>query len=414
MAHHLTDSLVRNLTPPDHGNRIVYDDTDGLPGFGIRVTAAGNRSFILNYRVKGSGRERRYTIGSAASWTAAAARKEAKRLRVVIDGGGDPQGDIDTDRTAPTMADLIQRFEEEQLPRKRPGTARFYQLLLHNHIKPHFGQHTKVADVKFADCDDLHRKITKAGSPYAANRTKAVLSVMFKLAEKWEWRVGGTNPATHIESNVEESRKRYLSSDELKRLLDALAGHPNQQIANIFRVCLLTGCRRGEARSMRWADLDLDRRDDEGNPKPIWTKPASSTKQKTDHVTPVPAPLQMMLTTIWNAQRGARSEWVFPSSRGDGHIIELQLDWVKLCKAAKITGLRNHDLRHQYASQLVSGGASLPLIGALLGHSNPKTTARYAHLFVDPLRAAAEKVAAIHSGAPAAEVKPLTKGRRRK
>ena len=156
MAHHLTDSLVRNLTLPDHGNRIVYDDTKGLPGFGIRVTAAGNRSFILNYRVKGSGRERRYTIGGFPSWEVAAARKEAKRLRVVIDSGGDPQGDIDADRAAPTMGDLIERFTEEHLPRKRPGTARFYQLILRNHIEPHFGRHTKVADVKFADCDALH------------------------------------------------------------------------------------------------------------------------------------------------------------------------------------------------------------------------------------------------------------------
>jgi integrase len=412
MAHHLTDSLVRNLTPPDHGNSVTYDDA--VPGFGIRVTAAGARSFVLNYRVRGSGRERRFTIGGFPNWNVASARKESRRLRTVIDGGGDPLGDIQTERAEPTMSDLIQRFEEEHLPRKRPGTARTYQLLLHNHIEPHFGQHTKVADVTFADCDDLHRKITKAGSPYAANRTKAVLSVMFKLAEKWGWRAGGTNPATHIESNIEESRKRYLSSDELKRLLKALAEHPNQQIANIFRVCLMTGCRRGEARSMRWRDLDLDRRDDEGNPKPIWTKPASSTKQKIDHVTPVPAPLRMMLTTIWNAQRGARSDWVFPSTRGDGHVIELQLDWVKLCKAAKIAGLRTHDLRHSFASQLASGGASLPFIGALLGHANPKTTARYSHLFDDPLRAAAEKVAAIHSGAPAVEPTPLSKKRGRK
>jgi integrase len=399
------------LKPPERGNRITYDDK--VSGFGIRVTAAGAKAFILRYRVRKSGQQRTYTIGAYPSWQVKAARDEAKRLRGDIDRDGDPLGAIAEARAAPTMVDLIARFEEAHLSRKRPGTRRTYQLLLRNHIEPHFGQHTKVAGVTFADCDDLHRKITKAGSPYAANRTKAVLSVMFKLAEKWGWRAGGTNPATHIESNIEESRKRYLSSDELKRLLAALAEHPNQQIANIFRVCLMTGCRRGEARSMRWRDLDLDRRDDEGNPTPIWTKPASSTKQKTDHVTPITAPLRQMLAGIWNAQRGARSEWVFPSSRGDGHIVELQFDWVRLCKAANITGLRTHDLRHSFASQLASGGASLPLIGALLGHANPKATARYSHLFDDPLRAAAEKVAAIHSGAPAVEPVPLPKKRRR-
>jgi integrase len=412
MAHHLTDSLVRNLTLPDHGNRIVYDDTKGLPGFGIRVTAAGNRSFILNYRVKGSGRERRYTIGGFPSWEVAAARKEAKRLRVVIDSGGDPQGDIDADHAAPTMADLIQRFKEEHLPRKRPGTVSAYQFILRKHIEPHFGRHTKVADVQFADCDALHRKITKAGSPYAANRTLAVLSMMFELACRWQMR--SDNPTKHIERNIEEQRKRYLSAEELSRLLKALAEHSNQKVANIFRVCLMTGCRRGEARSMKWDDLDLDRRDAEGNPTPVWIKRAHSTKQKADHVTPVTAPLQMMLTAIWKAQRGSPSDWVFPSSRGDGHVINLKDDWAKLMRAAAITGLRTHDLRHSFASQLASGGASLPFIGALLGHADPKTTHRYAHFFDDPLRAAAEKVAAIHSGAPAVEPTPLSKGRRRK
>jgi integrase len=402
MAHHLTDSLVSNLTPPDHGNRIVYDAI--VPGFGIRVTAAGNRSFILNYRVKGSGRERRYTIGSAASWTVAAARKEAKRLRVVIDGGGDPQGDIDTDREAPTMADLIQRFEQEHLPRKRPGTVSAYQFILRKHIEPHFGLHTKVADVQFSDCDALHRKITKAGSPYAANRTLAVLSMMFELACRWQMR--SDNPTKHIERNIEMKRQRYLSADELAALLKALAEYPNQKVANIFRLLLMTGARRGEVRSMRWENLDLK--------KGTWSKPASTTKQKADHVVPLSAPARQLLSEIDAAQRDARSDWVFPSSRGDGHIINLKDDWARLMRAAAITGLRTHDLRHSFASQLASGGASLPFIGRLLGHADPKTTQRYAHLFDDPLRAAVERVGAIYSGAPAVEPTPLSKGRRRK
>jgi integrase len=411
MAHHLTDSLVRNLTPrghsghggghSGHGNRIVYDDV--VSGFGIRVTAAGARSFILNYRVRDTGRERRFTIGGWPNWNVASARKEARRLRTVIDSGGDPLGDIQTERAAPTMADLIQRFEEEHLPRKRPGTARFYKLVLRNHIEPHFGQHAKVADVQFSDVDALHRKITKAGSPYAANRVLAVTSMMFTLACRWQMR--SDNPAKHVERNVEEKRKRYLSGDELARLLKALAEYPNQKLANIFRLLLLSGARRGEVRAMKWADVDLE--------KGVWTKPASTTKQKSDHVVPLSAPARQLLSEIYAAQRGARSEWVFPSTRGDGHVIELQLDWVKLCKAAGIVGLRTHDLRHSFASQLASGGASLPLIGALLGHSNPKTTDRYAHLFDDPLRQAVERVGAIHSGAPAVEPTPLPKKRRR-
>jgi integrase len=404
MAHHLTDSLVSNLTPPDHGNRIVYDDTKGLPGFGIRVTAAGNRSFILNYRVKGSGRERRYTIGSAESWKVAAARAKARELRRLIDSGGDPQGDIDADHAAPTMADLIQRFTEQHLPRKRPGTVQAYQFILKNHIEPHFGRHTKVADVSYADVDALHRKITKAGSPYAANRTVAVLSMMFELACRWQMR--SDNPCRHVERNVEMKRKRYLSADELTRLLAALAKYPNQKVANIFRLLLWTGARRGEVRSMRWADVDLE--------KGTWVKDASTTKQKSDHVVPLGAPVRQLLSEIYAAQSNERSDWVFPSSRGDGHVINLKDDWARLMRAAGITGLRTHDLRHSVASTLASTGSSLLQIGAFLGHSDPKTTHRYAHLFDDPLRQAADRVAAIHSGKPAVEPTPLSKGRRRK
>lgn len=87
-----------------------------------------------------------------------------------------------------------------------------------------------------------------------------------------------------------------------------------------------------------------------------------------------------------------RGEFVFPSDSKTGHVVEIKKAWATLCKTARISGLRIHDLRHSFASQLVSSGASLELIGSLLGHSNPVTTSRYSHLFDDPQRAAVEKV----------------------
>jgi integrase len=101
---------------------------------------------------------------------------------------------------------------------------------------------------------------------------------------------------------------------------------------------------------------------------------------------------------------------LFPGRDGKGHMVELKTSWAALCKAAGIGGVRLHDLQHSFASVLVSSGASLPLIGALLGHSQPGTTARYSHLYLDPLREAAERVGAIVTGAPSAEVVPLRKG----
>ena len=280
----LTDAVVKRLPLPASGNKLTFDAA--VAGFAARVTAAGARSFVLNYETK-AGRQRRITIGALGDWTAAAARAEARRLRQVISQGGDPLGELEAERAAPTVAELIDRFEREHLPRKRPGTADDYRQMLDNHIRPHFGRHTKVADVRFADVEALHRKITRGGSNYAANRCVAVLSKMFALAVHWHWREN--NPAKGIERNVEYRRQRYLKPDELMRLTRALAAYSDQQTANIIRLLLLTGARKGEVLAMRWDDIDS---------AGIWSKPASSTKQKQDHVVPLSAPARQLLSEI--------------------------------------------------------------------------------------------------------------------
>jgi integrase len=226
------------------------------------------------------------------------------------------------------------------------------------------------------------------------------------------WRMRPDNPAKGIERNPEAKRKRYLSGPEMARLTGALAKYPDKQAADIVRLLLLTGCRRGEAMAARWADLDLS--------TGVWSKPGSTTKQRTDHVVPLSAPARALLSDI--AERHAREhprkplgEYVFPGNGDTGHVVEIKKPWRHICKAAGITGLRVHDLRHSFASQLASGGASLPLIGAILGHSNPTTTARYSHLFDDPQRAAVERVGSIivAAGQPAPRP-PVKIGRRRR
>ena len=392
----LTDAIVRRLPAPKQGKTITVDSE--VPGFGVRVTANGARSYVLRYTTR-AGRERTFTIGDAGNWRTSDARDKARELRREVEDGGDPLGAIEEERAAPTITDLIERFRAEHLPRKRPGTARDYEGLLRLHIEPHFGQHTKVADVRFEDIDALHRKITKAGSPYSANRAVTVLSKMFALAVRWHMRE--TNPCRGVERNVEYHRRRYLSGDELIRLTRALARHSERQAADAIRLLLLTGARRGEVLGMRWADIE------DG----IWSKPPSSTKQREHHQIPLSAPAQALLADIRKHQR-PRTEFVFPGLGTSRHLVELKRSWRRVIKAAGIEDLHVHDLRHSYASQLVSGGASLPLIGALLGHSNPTTTARYAHLFHDPLRAATEKVGAVIAAA-GKPIKPVAKLKRR-
>lgn len=387
---HLTDASVKDLPPPARGNRITYDDK--VKGFGVRVTAAGTRAFVLNYRTK-HGRERRYTIGTFPDWKTAAARTEAIDVKKRVDRGEDPVGEIRAGREAPTVADLCDRFEAEHLPRKRPSTQKTYKGQIDGEIRPALGK-LKVAEVTFADIDDLHRKITKRGRPYRANRVVALLSKMFALAIKWRLRT--ENPVRGVERNDEQKRRRYLSTDELARLTEALAAYRDQQAANIVRLLLLTGARRGEVLSARWDQIDLE--------AGTWSKPAAGTKQKLDHAVPLSDAARQLLAGLQTV--GTGSDFVFPDRDG-GHRRDVQDAWEALCKAASIKGARLHDLRHTYASILASAGLSLPVIGALLGHQTPATTARYSHLFDDPLRQATERAAAIITGKPTADIVPI-------
>jgi integrase len=392
MATRLTDAIVKTLAPPDGGNRIAYDAS--VKGFGVRVTAAGARSFILTYRIR-TGRQRRYTIGTFPDWSTAAARQEAVRLKRLVDTGEDPLGEIKAGREAPTIADLCQRFEADYLPRRAPSTQATYKGQIASEILPALGR-LKVAEMTFADVDAFHRKITKRGRRYRANRVLALLSRMFTLAIKWGWRTD--NPCRGVERNPEHKRRRYLSGDELGRLSVALAAHKDKQAANIIRLLLLTGARRSEVLSARWQDIDLE--------KGVWAKPGATTKQRTEHIVPLSEAARQLLGELHgNSNQG----FVFPARSGEGHRADVQSAWKAICRKAEIDGARLHDLRHTYASILASSGLSLPVIGALLGHTQPATTARYAHLYDDLLRAAAERAAAIVTGKPTAEILPLKK-----
>ncbi len=401
----LSDSLVKRLPLPAAGNRVHWDTA--LPGFGVRTTAGGARSFVLDYRTRDTGRRRRFTIGQFPTWTTGAARIQARELRRRIDVGEDPLADFEEARTAPTVDELATRFEAEHLPRLRPSTQENYRRMLRLHVRPHFGKHIKVADVAFANIDALHRKVTAGSGPYVANRTIALASKMFALAKLWNMRAD--NPVIGVERNLEVKRKRYLSADELARFVKALAEHQDPQPVSIIRFLLMVGCRKGEAFAMRWSAVDLD--------TGIWTKLGSTTKQKSDHVVALSTPVLQLLREIRDQQTAKRrvlGEFVFPSIESKtGHVVDIGKTWKRVCRAANIKGLRIHDLRHSFASQLASNGASLPLIGALLGHSNPATTARYAHLFVDPQREAAEKVGAVIIAAGASATRSASKITRR-
>jgi len=398
MSERLTDRIVKALRAPVSGNKLHYDAE--VKGFAVRVTAAAARAFVLNYRA--GGRERRYTIGSFPDWSTTAARKEAGELKKLVDRGKDPMGERHDDRAAPTVGDLINRYTADYLPKLRESTGRDYAAILEKIVRPELGR-MKLADLRHTDVDRLHRTVSRR-APYRANRMAAVLSRAMSLAVKLGWR--DDNPVKGIERNQEERRYRYLTGDELRRLTEALAVHPSQQAANAVRLLLLTGARRGEALAATWDQFDLA--------TGIWIKPSSHTKQNREHRVPLSAPARQLLADMRaEADRlGKTSRYVFPARTGDGPLSDIKTSWATLCRAAGIERARLHDLRHTYASVLVSAGLSLPIIGALLGHTQPGTTARYAHLTDDPLRAATERAGAVITGSDTTgEVIPLPRSK---
>ena len=410
MAIRLTDSpvkakkdrglgarLVNDLPAPNRGSKIYYD---GSPvGFALRVTARGVRSFVMSYTVRTNGIRRLKTIGRHGpdNWNVTAARKEALRLRNLINEGEDPMGELHAARKAPSVAELAERYCEHRLPGMRPKTQHDDRTMLRAYVLPALGR-LKVAEVRRADIAKLHR--TLKDRPSRANRMVSLCSRMFSFAIREDMRAG-ENPAIGVEQYPEERRERYLSQAELVRLTEALGKCIDQQPANVIRMLLLTGARRGEVLHMEWKHLDLE----EG----VWTKPSTHTKQKKMHRVPLNTPARELLSKV--KAHGLSERYVFAGRQSGKPLRDLHRKWKAICKEADIEDLRMHDLRHSYASFLVSAGLSLPVIGALLGHAKPSTTARYAHLFDDPLREATERVGVIveAAGKLAAEAVELPK-----
>jgi integrase len=388
----LDTDLVRKAKVPETGAVTCWDNDPKVPGFGLRVYAGGAKSFFLNYRFEG--RERRHTIGTFPRWSVMAAREEARELRKKIDRGIDPAGQKRERREAATIQDLIDRYIEELLPRRSSPEPRVEdEKRMLEEIGQKLGKHTKVADVHGGDVRDLHRKITESGRPVRANRILAVCSKMFSMSlvpmpgENTPWRNAAQgNPCKGIERNHEEGRERFFSQGELTKISDALAKYPGVA-ADCVRLIMLTGCRPTEAMNAEWTEFDTEPR--------YWIKPSAHTKQRKVHRLPLSPPAIELIDRLRKKHKG---KWVFPGDIAGEPLKALWHVWEFVRKEANLKDARVYDLRHTFASVGAGGGLSLPIIGKLLGHTQSRTTQRYAHLADDPLREAAEKITTVIAG----------------
>jgi integrase len=422
MATKLTAAVVKGATAPT----IIWDTE--RKGLCLRVYGGGTRSFLFNYRI--DGRERRITIGEYPTWSVEAARERAKELRIEVDQGRDPAGEKRARREAPTVQDLVDRYETEHLPRKREkGRELEYLKKLVEYrvngertmlaeIAKRLGKHTRVVDVHGGDIREMHRGISEARGPVRANRVLAVCSKAFSLAlvplagEDLPWRnaVLG-NPCKGIERNREEARERFFSEAELAAISDALAKYGEEArgpgiasapgAADCIRLITLTGCRPLEAMLARWEEFDKE--------PGYWIKPSAHTKQRKTHKLPLHPPAIELIERL-RKRRKANATWLFPGQRAGEPLRQLRSCWHWVRDRAGLgADARIYDLRHTFASVGARGGLSLLVVGKLLGHTQARTTQRYAHLADDLVRQGADKIgAAIASASKAgAHVVPL-------
>ena len=374
-----------------------------LKGYGVKVTPAGKRVYLVQYRLGGrSGRTRRVTVGTHGVKTEHEARKDARRLLGEVQAGSDPAAQRDVLRDAETFGHALDRFLASHVDAKlKRNTSREYRRILRLHV-PLKLRSRLLTEVGRGDITRIHDAMRS--SPYQGNRVLAVLAKFFNWCEGQGIRPANSNPCHQVEKFREQSRERYLSAEELQRLGAALAeaekgGTASPWIVAAIRLLVFTGARHSEILTLKWEHVDL--------PGQQFRLPDSKTGRKSIYLNP-PA-----LEVLASLPRLEGNPHVICGEKEGAHLVNLQKPWRRIRKAVGLDNVRIHDLRHTFASWGAMGGLPLPIIGGLLSHSQPQTTQRYAHLSADPLKAATERVGGAIAGAMnrgrAAEVIPLKK-----
>lgn len=382
MAVERITKRVVDAAGPGNRDRFIWDSE--LSGFGLKVTPRGRKTYIVQFRVGGrQGTTRRVSLGPHGRLTPEKARTEAKLLLGEAAAGRDP---VELRKSAVasrlSLADAMERFFEEHVePKRKVRTAAEYRRAANLHIYPVLGN-KRLSEISRTDVSRLHYAMRD--KPYQANRTLALLSSFFNWTERHSLRPDGANPCRHVEKYAERKRERYLSEEEIHRLGDVLialedSGHITPWMAAAVRLLLFTGARLSEILTLRWSEVDLA--------NGLLRLPDSKTGAKTIYL---PPPAIQVLATL---PRIDSNPYVICGAKQEAHLVNLEKPWRRIRKAAGLDDVRLHDLRHTFASVAARNGLSLPVIGALLGHSQPATTARYAHLSADPLREAAGRIA---------------------
>ena len=314
-------------------------------------------------------------------------------------GGADPSQERQVARTAPTVKDLADRFMiEHSEARNKPSTVRGNRVTLKAHILPAM-EKTKVADVKRSEVADLIGRLR--GTPTAANHCLSLLRKMFNLAELWGLRPDGTNPCRHIKKYTGSKLTRLITDDELIRLYAYMdhadaegLEHPILTLA--IRLQFEFAARMSEVLLLEWEWIDFP------NKRVVW--PDSKTGEMSK---PLSAEA---LRLFQEAPRYARSKFVIPALFDGSQPMTKNTYWAgwkRILERAELPHCGTHAVRHRAATDIANSGVPVKVGMALTAHKTVTMFMRYVHTEDDPIRAAAETVAArrrsVVGGAPAAD-----------
>ena len=364
----LSESRIAALKP----RKSPYDVRDSeLKGFGVRILPSGAGRFFIHSQHEG--RRIWKTIGDAGCIDLKEARRRATELLAAIRRDGMPA--LEEERLFEAVAEeVFHRYGRTWKPR----TMKVNRTYLRNQILPWF-QGRNIADITK---QDVRRWFTSLrAKPVAADRSAPILSVIMHQAELYGYRKEGSNPCTGIRRYRRKGRERFLSEPELRRLATVLNSHEAQypHCVAFVRLLLLTGCRKSEIVTLQWSDYREGRlflRDSKTGPRTVCLS-------------------SLARAVLEGLPR--RGSWVFPSPRQRGPVSSTFMEtfWRRIREKAEIADVRLHDLRHTYASIAIMQGESITTTGRLLGHNDPETTLKYAHLSDRAVREAADALSAI-------------------
>ena len=373
----LNPQVVKDSCCPNDKRKCDLFDSN-CKGLMLEIRATGGKTYYLRYQDT-RGRTRHFRLALEQDLTLVQARKLAEKKRNLIALGQDPCEEKEQAKKVPTFAAFI---EDQYLPyvksyKRSWGTD---VSLLKNHLLPRFSA-KYMDEITRQDIVKMHSERKASGAAAgSANRLLIMMRYIFNLAVRWEVPGIKANPTKGVPLMEENNKKeRYLSVDEAQRLYDAVCKSQNTMLQYIVPMLILTGARKREVLDAKWEDFDFARR--------IWRIPMSKSG-KARHV-----PLSDGALNILNTmQRDMKCEWTFPNLDTKKPFVSIFCAWDTARQSVGLGDVRVHDLRHSHASFLVNAGRTLYEVQHILGHTQVKTTQRYAHLSHDTLLDATNSV----------------------